>query len=309
MAKCLRNSDCKSGFCNNGWCKIPSIGEPCKTGTCIGNYTCDRYTERCTLFPQSEPHPEICYTYKQCPPNHYCGTKRLCVMAGNEGDTCRYSDILGPRCLDGLECVVDNELDFYGVCRRRCSKDHGCFIGETCSAKTGQHKSYRVCREKGRPQVESKNPKWEESSHFTGSPVSLISSPGISSSPFPDPSTSYNITSSETSNNNPLLFGFAAIGVILFASFIYFVFKRIRKAESTLQSLITSSPMPHVGYPPSSPPPSYQTSAYTYSTTVYPTNTFPSAPSSTHDEQQHSAGVPFGNASEHASNIAPDFRK
>ena len=191
MIECIKNSDCLSGFCDDGTCRRPKKFDACKFSTdCPSGTVCHYKVHRCIDEGSLESYTDNnCTTDLSCSPRNHC-YGGYCLSRSAIGTVC--STISMP-CVDGAEC--DDS-----TCRKRCDPSgttrFGCEVGEVCTA--GLHHSYGVCL------------KDFSSGSASSSPSS--SSPPASSNPEP-----------VVVKSNQSHFGMSAAGVLFIFGFAIFV--------------------------------------------------------------------------------------
>lgn len=141
MSKCLRHTECLSGFCKDGYCNnYPQFNEPCKIGHCPPDLLCDPYTSRCSSS-LTTTRDGRCILNSSCPLNQHCVQGR-CVPRKQVGEPCSW---VKNECDDGLECTSDENK-----CRARCFTDVDCIIHEgvdsKCLGDPFGKRPYRVCK-------------------------------------------------------------------------------------------------------------------------------------------------------------------
>lgn len=143
--KCIKNSQCSSGFCDYGKCnESPGLTDPCKPDRCSRGQVCDTYTNICRFERDLSPlelekrRKNECVYDSDCRPDYYChigrGLNFTCEQRKGPGKKCKSDD----ACLDGTTCGLQ------GKCITRCLKDSDCLSGEVCPS-GNKYRGFRHC--------------------------------------------------------------------------------------------------------------------------------------------------------------------
>ena len=126
MIDCIKHTDCTTGFCDDGTCKLPMLHDPCDLSNdqCQSSQKCDSTIYRCVSKHSKKHDGSDCSSHNHCPPTKKC-----------EMSSCRYRDSLGSSCDYGWDCK--NGLTCQDSrCVKQCDPSggnrFGCSSSEEC---------------------------------------------------------------------------------------------------------------------------------------------------------------------------------
>ena len=131
MLDCIKNKDCKTGFCDEGRCLVPKSYDPCNyvNDLCPNDYKCSSIIGRCVSEHLPKPDGYSCKSDLDCSPDQRC-YKSNCIALGVGGDYCSSRR----DCKDGYVC---DDSKCVSNCDPSSSGRFGCHSGETCVKVSG----------------------------------------------------------------------------------------------------------------------------------------------------------------------------
>ena len=152
MFECIKNSDCTTGFCNEGVCRKPNLHDPCRGSSCPIGMACNQRSQRCEYEASIASKESNCKFANDCQAGHFCDDAGICRKAPGVGGMCDHQ----VGCEDGASChdnICLKLCDLSGNSRFKCGS------GEKCSRLLSSDLTnvYGLCEKK--PEVQTSKPK------------------------------------------------------------------------------------------------------------------------------------------------------
>jgi hypothetical protein len=233
---CRSNSDCASGFCDDGTCNnSPRIHQPCKGDkNCPSGMKCQAFSSTCV--PPKYTMKDPCTNSSDCPSMSYCADTGKCLIKLWPGDKC---DMSSDNCADGYKCSdVQKKTP---ICKARCRPlESDCFASETCQR--------GVCVPKKKKPATP--PPLEKNDEPTNNPPPSNPPPSDPNTENPpaqnEPNSQSSYQETPLTNTTPIYYGLVVGAIVIIIIIVVFTIKRRRR--------VSSRAVPPPAVPPFIPP-------------------------------------------------------